>query len=91
MEPVRTCLGCRQRAETSTLVRVVAQDGAVVVDRSAAHPGRGAWVHVTRECIESAITRKAFVRALKTDSMLDTGQVLTLIQAPTGVPEEQAD
>lgn len=91
MEPVRTCLGCRMREGTSTVVRVIARDGELVVDRSATLPGRGAWVHATRDCIESAINRKAFGRALKTGTVLETGQVLELINAATAVPEEQAD
>jgi len=91
MEPVRTCLGCRQRASTSTLVRVVAREGQVVADRSAILVGRGAWVHPTRKCCESAINRKAFGRALKTEVQLQTGQVDKLIEALTGAPEEQAD
>ncbi|MEO5920556.1 MAG: YlxR family protein, partial [Pseudolysinimonas sp.] len=45
MEPVRTCLGCRQRAPRSSLLRVVARDGRAVVDTAARLPGRGAWVH----------------------------------------------
>ncbi|TFB81411.1 YlxR family protein [Terrimesophilobacter mesophilus] len=91
MEPVRTCLGCRRRADRSALVRVVARDGEVVVDRSGTLPGRGAWVHPARECIDIAIQRKAFGRALRVQSGLATRQVLTMIEAPTGAPEEQAD
>jgi predicted RNA-binding protein YlxR (DUF448 family) len=70
---------------------VVAREGEVVVDASATLPGRGAWVHPTRECIDSAIRRKAFGRALRVESGLATGQVLTMIEAPPGAPEEQAD
>ncbi|HEY4226537.1 MAG TPA: YlxR family protein [Pseudolysinimonas sp.] len=65
MEPVRTCLGCRQRAPRSSLVRVVARDGRVVVDAAARLPGRGAWVHPARACLETAVSRKAFGRALR--------------------------
>ncbi len=72
-------------------MRVVARGEEVVVDHSAILPGRGAWVHPTRECIESAIQRKAFGRALKSEVALDTGQILTVIKASTGALEEQAD
>ncbi|MEO8263628.1 MAG: YlxR family protein [Pseudolysinimonas sp.] len=65
MEPVRTCLGCRQRAPRSSLVRVVARDGRAVVDAAARLPGRGAWVHPVSECIEIAIKRRGFGRALR--------------------------
>ncbi|MEP6482088.1 MAG: YlxR family protein, partial [Rhodoglobus sp.] len=49
-------MGCRTRAETSTLLRVVvtAQGGEVVPDQSATLPGRGAWVHPTVQCVELA-------------------------------------
>ncbi|MEP6842866.1 MAG: YlxR family protein [Pseudolysinimonas sp.] len=66
MEAVRTCLGCRQRAPRTSLVRVVARDGRVVVDAAARLPGRGAWLHPASACLETAITRTAFGRALRT-------------------------
>lgn len=66
MDPVRTCLGCRQRAPRSSLLRVVARDGQVVADAAARLPGRGAWVHPQVGCIENAVKRKAFGRALRT-------------------------
>lgn len=72
-------------------MRVVARDGEVVVDASATLPGRGAWVHPTRDCIDTALQRKAFGRALRVESGLATRQILTMIEAPSGVPEEQAD
>ena len=69
MNTVRTCLGCRQRAPRSSLVRVVARDGRAVVDTAARLPGRGAWVHPDSGCIDNAIRRRAFGRALKTDNL----------------------
>ncbi len=35
-------------------------------------PGRGAWVHETTECVDTAIRRRAFVRALRVSGPLDT-------------------
>jgi len=77
MEPVRTCLGCRQRDSRSSLLRFVARDGTVVADTAASLPGRGAWVHPTRECLDTALKRKAFGRALKANEALDVSQVMT--------------
>jgi uncharacterized protein len=74
MEPVRTCLGCRQRAPRSSLVRVVARDGRVVVDTAARLPGRGAWVHPVSGCVEDAVKRRAFGRALRT-TITDTSTI----------------
>ncbi|MCR2785382.1 MULTISPECIES: YlxR family protein [unclassified Microbacterium] len=72
MEPVRTCVGCRARAPRATLTRVVAFDTQLVLDESASMPGRGAWVHGTRECVDAAIRRRAFGRALRVSGSLDT-------------------
>ncbi|MFT4281777.1 YlxR family protein [Microbacterium sp. TNHR37B] len=72
MEPVRTCVGCRVRAPRSSLLRVVARNGVLVIDEKAVLPGRGAWVHDTDECKDTALRRRAFGRALRVSSPLDT-------------------
>ncbi|HOA86511.1 MAG: YlxR family protein [Microbacteriaceae bacterium] len=72
MEPVRTCVGCRTRASRAALCRAVAIDSLLVFDEGASMPGRGAWVHPTRACVDAAITRRAFVRALRVAGPLDT-------------------
>lgn len=91
MEPVRTCIGCRLRAETSTLLRVVfaqtAHGGEVVPDPSATLPGRGAWVHPTVQCVELAAKRRAFGRALRVGTAFEIEQVLTAVGAPSGAPK----
>ena len=71
MEAVRTCVGCRTRAPRSTLLRVVAVESTLVPDERASMPGRGAWVHDTQECVDAAIRRRAFVRALRVSGPLD--------------------
>jgi predicted RNA-binding protein YlxR (DUF448 family) len=92
MEPVRTCLGCRLRTEPSALMRVVARDGVVIPDPSATMTGRGAWVHPTAECIEASIKRRAYGRALRSNSALDTQQLLAHLGTPSGAStNEQAD
>jgi len=90
MEPVRTCLGCRQRAPRSSLVRVVARDGAVVVDALAQLSGRGAWVHGTHDCVDTATVRRAWARALREPGPLDVASILTFIGS-AGSTTEQAD
>jgi predicted RNA-binding protein YlxR (DUF448 family) len=52
---------------------VVVRDSALVIDERAVLPGRGAWVHDTAECMDAAIRRRAFVRALRVSSHLDIG------------------
>jgi predicted RNA-binding protein YlxR (DUF448 family) len=58
-------------------------------------PGRGGWVHPTRECIETAIKRKAFGRALRASIALDTTLLEKALLAVAGVSsdplEEMAD
>ncbi|MBZ5734366.1 YlxR family protein [Nocardioides sp. TRM66260-LWL] len=70
--PVRTCVGCRQRAAKRELLRVVAGSDAhgspvVVPDPAATGHGRGAHLHPTTSCLELALRRKAFARALRLD------------------------
>ncbi|WP_084516034.1 YlxR family protein [Microbacterium luticocti] len=72
MEPVRTCVGCRRRSPRSALLRVVVIDSRLVPDERAAMPGRGAWVHDTQACLDAAVRRRAFVRALRVSGPLDT-------------------
>lgn len=70
------CVGCRQRAERTELVRLVAvrhyDSWSVVVDSNGSQPGRGAHLHPTERCLRSAITRKAFGRALRIEGRLTT-------------------
>lgn len=68
-EPIRTCIGCRQRASKRELVRVTVEirSGQAVVtpDPEGTAPGRGAHLHPTIECYDLAVRRKAFARALR--------------------------
>ncbi|MFD6817785.1 MULTISPECIES: YlxR family protein [Microbacterium] len=66
------CVGCRTRAPRSALLRVVSQNNTLVLDERAVLPGRGAWVHPTQECMDAALRRRAFGRALRVSATLDT-------------------
>ncbi|MGB4137282.1 MAG: YlxR family protein [Microbacterium sp.] len=72
MEAVRTCIGCRGRASRTSLLRVVARNGVLVLDERAVLAGRGVWLHPTRECADAALRRRAFARALRVSGELDT-------------------
>lgn len=63
--PLRTCVGCKGRGEKAALVRLVAAGGGVRVDPTGSAPGRGAYVHPDRACVEAAIGRGALSRALR--------------------------
>lgn len=41
------------------------RDSVLEVDSSATAGGRGSWVHPTAQCVQVALTRKAFGRALR--------------------------
>ena len=75
-DTVRTCVGCRQRAPKQQLLRVVAgqqgSDRVVLPDPASRAPGRGAHLHPTTECLELALRRRAFPRALRVEGALDS-------------------
>lgn len=73
--PLRTCLGCRHRDEQAHLVRVVARDGALVVDARGSLTGRGAYVHRDPDCVAASVRRKAWARALKVPGPLADAQL----------------
>ncbi|MEJ7636180.1 YlxR family protein [Aeromicrobium sp.] len=83
-EVVRTCIGCRQRADKTNLVRVVAVQesttSVVTPDPRGTLPGRGAHLHPTHRCLDLATRRKAFGRALRIEGPLDLSAVVALME-----------
>ena len=64
--PERQCVSCRDRGQRDDLIRLVqAPDGTVVVDLKARLPGRGAWVHPCRECLQLTAKRGLLSRAFR--------------------------
>jgi predicted RNA-binding protein YlxR (DUF448 family) len=53
------------------LLRLVVVEGAIVPDRLGRLPGRGAYVHPTRHCLELAERRRAFPRSFRVAGSLD--------------------
>ena len=85
VEPVvRTCIGCRERADKTALVRLVAvrESSTTVVtpDLRGSLPGRGAHLHPTTRCLELATRRKAFGRALRTEGPFDLEALQALVE-----------
>jgi uncharacterized protein len=58
-------VGCRRTAPKPDLVRFVADAGVLAPDRAAVRPGRGAYLHPTRACLERALRKRAFQRTLR--------------------------
>ncbi|MFC5280597.1 YlxR family protein [Arcanobacterium canis] len=67
-EPVRTCVGCREKSTQRALIRLKLVAGQVMADNEGAIPGRGAWIHPVSSCYDIAQKRHAFARAFKTQS-----------------------
>ena len=84
--PVRTCIGCRERAAKSELLRVVIGTGndgqpAAVPDPDGTAPGRGAHLHPTTACYDLAVRRRAFGRALRVPAGLASEPVGAYVRA----------
>ncbi|MFD5328631.1 YlxR family protein [Streptomyces sp. NPDC127092] len=70
--PERTCVGCRERAAKSDLLRIVMNKDECVPDHRGTLPGRGAYVHPALVCLDLAVRRRAFPRAFRVQGPLDT-------------------
>ena len=81
--PVRSCIGCRKKANPAALIRVVLIDGRIVPDIKGGASGRGAWLH--KKCAEGAISRGAFRFALKInkeqDVAIDVSELLEFLKS----------
>ncbi|GAS95293.1 nucleic-acid-binding protein implicated in transcription termination [Mycolicibacterium canariasense] len=79
-------MGCRKRELAVDLLRLAAVlDGpghyAVTVDSAGSLPGRGAWLHPDRQCLEAAIRRRAFARALRITGSPEISAVVEYVEA----------
>lgn len=64
--PQRQCMGCRERKEKRSLIRVVrGTDGSVSLDFGGKAPGRGAYICPNLECLKKAMRSKALDRSLE--------------------------
>jgi uncharacterized protein len=86
--PVRMCVGCRERAAKSELLRIVV--GADVTGHWALAPdptmtatGRGAYVHRSIACFDKAVQRRAFSRALRAEAGSDSAAVRDYLHSLT--------
>ncbi|MFJ9683857.1 YlxR family protein [Streptomyces sp. NPDC101194] len=81
--PERTCVGCRERAAKSELLRIVADGDACVPDPRGTLPGRGAYVHPVPVCLDLAVRRRAFPRAFKAKGPFDPAAVQRFVERVT--------
>jgi len=64
--PQRTCVGCREVLSKKELVRIVRTSEGILVDPTGKLNGRGAYIHLQKECWERAL-KGSLSRALKTE------------------------
>ena len=63
-EPIRTCVGCGERAPQRALVRVrVTADGRL---SEYERRGRSAYLHARTDCVRALVRSKGLSRALRT-------------------------
>ncbi len=62
--PERTCIGCKMAKSKDAVVRIIANDAAVIIDYREKLPGRAAYVCPQVACIENALSREHLSRAL---------------------------
>ena len=74
--PQRTCVACREVNEKRSLVRIVRTPEGVAVDPTGRMPGRGAYLHDSRECWEKAQKKGILARGLKTEISPEDMEVL---------------
>ncbi len=73
--PTRTCVGCRERAPSTCLLRFVAAGLTLRPDPGRRLPGRGAHLHPDPACFALAERRRAFGRALRLAGVPDTAEL----------------
>ncbi|MFI9603807.1 YlxR family protein [Streptomyces sp. NPDC004069] len=82
--PERTCVGCRERAAKNELLRTVVVAGECVPDPRGTLPGRGAYVHPAPVCLDQAVRRRAFPRALRVPGPLDVMALRQYVEQAQG-------
>ncbi len=63
--PLRKCVSCNEHKEKRELVRIVASEGAAVIDKTLKMNGRGAYLCKDEKCIMNAKKRKSLDRSLE--------------------------
>jgi len=79
-EATRRCIATGETQPRAGLIRfVLSPDGIVTPDLSERLPGRGMWVSAQRNALETAIQKKLFSRAAKTQATIPEG-LLELVE-----------
>jgi predicted RNA-binding protein YlxR (DUF448 family) len=89
-QPIRTCVGCGERAAQRELLRMVAGAEGLALDppgRRAA--GRGAYLHRQATCWAAFARRRGPVRSLRRTPTVDERARLVAALSALSVPEVQ--
>lgn len=64
--PLRKCIGCGEMIVKKDMLRIIkTKDNEIKLDSTGKENGRGAYLHVNRECFAFAVKSKALERAFK--------------------------
>lgn len=64
--PMRKCIGCREMKSKKEMIRILkTTDDEVVLDATGKKNGRGAYLCLSKECLNQAIKSKGLERSLK--------------------------
>lgn len=62
---LRTCIGCGEKKTKSEMIRVGAVGGGVAITGPGKHPGRGAYVCPSADCLRKARKKGSLSRKLR--------------------------
>ena len=64
--PVRQCVGCGEMKNKKEMMRVLrAPEGETVLDKTGKKNGRGAYLCISKECLQKARKNKGLERSFK--------------------------
>lgn len=65
--PVRTCMGCNEKKDKKSLIRIVKnKNGEIFIDKIGKAEGRGAYICNSINCLEKVMKNKRLERTLDT-------------------------
>ncbi len=66
--PIRQCVGCREKRPKGELIRfIVVEETFKYESRKGIYPGRGCYTCFSLKCVELALKKGSFSRALRCD------------------------
>ena len=65
MTPIRSCVGCGERAPQAAMLRMTYGESALRRDAGARAGGRGAYLHERPACWDAFVARRGPVRSLR--------------------------